>query len=193
TATGTTTVTVTAEPEVPVENTAVIIYEAYGGGGNSGAYYRYDYIILYNTTDAAIDLSTYSVQYTSATGTTWSKTDLTGSIAAHSYYVIQEASGSNTAAANLPVTPDCIGSIAMGSSGFKLALVSSQTVITGTGIDDPSVVDYLGCGSATTFEGTAAAAAPSNTTSVKRVSFIDNDENSTDFAAGAIDLSYLTA
>jgi hypothetical protein len=45
----------------------LMIYEVYGGGGNSGAYYTHDYIVLYNGTSEAIDLSGYSVQYASAT------------------------------------------------------------------------------------------------------------------------------
>jgi len=172
------------------ENTPVIIYEAYGGGGNSGATYKNDFIVLYNTTDAEIDLSTYSIQYASATGTTWTVTNLTGKIAAGGYYLIQQAAGTG-GTLDLP-TPDVIGTVGMAGSGFKLALVSSQTALTGTGIDNPNVVDYVGCGSATTFE-TAKAPAPSNTTSIKRTSFIDTNDNSVDFVAGAIDLSYLAS
>ncbi|MCL1841495.1 MAG: lamin tail domain-containing protein, partial [Propionibacteriaceae bacterium] len=41
----------------------VIINEVYGGGGNSGAAFNQDFIELYNPTDAAIDLSGWSLQY----------------------------------------------------------------------------------------------------------------------------------
>ncbi|HET8591136.1 MAG TPA: lamin tail domain-containing protein, partial [Nakamurella sp.] len=47
----------------------VIINELYGGGGNSGATYTNDYIELANTGDTAVDVSGWSVQYKSATGT----------------------------------------------------------------------------------------------------------------------------
>jgi predicted extracellular nuclease len=173
------------------ENTPVIIYEAYGGGGNSGSTYKNDYIVLYNTTDAAIDLSTYSIQYSSATGTTWSKTNLTGTIAAGGYYLIQEAAGTG-GTTDLP-TPDVIGTIAMSGTGFKLALVSSQTALSGADpTADPTVVDFVGCNTANAFE-TAVAPAPSNSTSIKRTSFIDTDNNSVDFVAVATNLSYLEA
>jgi hypothetical protein len=45
----------------------VVISQVYGGGGGSG-YYKYDYVELYNRTDTAVDVSTWSIQYGSATG-----------------------------------------------------------------------------------------------------------------------------
>ncbi len=170
----------------------VIIYEAYGGGGNVGATYKNDYIVLYNTTDAAIDLSTYSVQYASVTGTSWQRTNLTGSIAAHGYYLIQEAQGAG-GTTPLP-TPNVTGTIAMSGTNFKLALVSSQTLLTGTGIDGLDVVDFVGCGAtASAYEGNAPAPAPSNTTSIQRVGSIDTDQNGEDYIAVTPNLSYLTS
>ena len=70
----------------------VLINEVYGGGGNCGATLKQDFIELYNGTSAAVDLGTYSVQYTSATGTgTWQVTPLTGTLPAGSTYVVREA------------------------------------------------------------------------------------------------------
>ena len=48
----------------------VVISEVYGGGGNSGAPFTNDFIELYNKGTAAVDLSSWSVQYASATGST---------------------------------------------------------------------------------------------------------------------------
>ena len=59
----------------------VVISQVYGGGGNSGAPYRSDFIELHNTGTQAVSLSGWSVQYTSAAGSTWQRTDLSGSIA----------------------------------------------------------------------------------------------------------------
>src|SRR5690606_224227 len=56
--------------EAPVVD-YVLIAEVYGGGGNSGAYWKHDYIVLYNPTNAPISLDGYSVQYASAAGTSW--------------------------------------------------------------------------------------------------------------------------
>jgi hypothetical protein len=52
----------------------LVISQIYGGGGNTGAPYTNDFVELYNPTSAAISLSGYSIQYASATGTSWSNT-----------------------------------------------------------------------------------------------------------------------
>src|SRR6187402_1872066 len=49
----------------------LLISQIYGGGGNTGAVYSSDYVELYNPTAAAISLSGYSIQYASASGTSW--------------------------------------------------------------------------------------------------------------------------
>ena len=69
----------------------VVISAVYGGGGNSGAIFKNDYIELANTTGSAIDVSGWSVQYASAAGVVFQMTRLTGSIPAHGRYLVQEA------------------------------------------------------------------------------------------------------
>ena len=161
----------------------LIISEVYGAGGNSGAFYKNDYIVLYNPTSSAVALSTWSVQYASATGTSYSsKTTLTGTIGAHSYYLISEASGGSVGLA-LP-TANCTGTINMSGTAGKLALVKSTTVITSK--SDANVVDFVGFGTtANEYEGTGPTPAPSTTASIRRVNSgtQDNDDNKTDFAS----------
>ena len=65
----------------------VVISQVYGAGGNSGATLRSDYIELHNNGTTAVNLSAWSVQYTSSAGTTWTRTNLTGSIAAGGYFL----------------------------------------------------------------------------------------------------------
>jgi predicted extracellular nuclease len=48
----------------------IVVSQVYGGGGNAGAPYNRDFIELLNRTDAAIDLTGWSVQYASAAGST---------------------------------------------------------------------------------------------------------------------------
>ncbi|MEZ4615572.1 MAG: lamin tail domain-containing protein [Caldilineaceae bacterium] len=70
----------------------IVISQVYGGGGNSGATYTNDFIELFNRGAALVDLSGWSVQYASATGPTWQKTDLSGTVQPGQYYLIQVSS-----------------------------------------------------------------------------------------------------
>ncbi len=144
----------------------VVISEVYGGGGNSGATLKNDFIELYNPTDSPVDISGWSVQYASATGTSWQVTALTGSIAPHRYCLVQEAQGTG-GTLNLP-TPDVTGTLAMGGTNGKVALVNSATALSGANPSSSLYVDLLGYGTANGYEGSASAPALSNTTSAER-------------------------
>src|SRR6476469_7267541 len=105
----------------------IVISQVYGGGGNSGATFKNDFIELYNRSNATVDLTGWSVQYAPATGTSWQKTDLSGSILPGKYYLIQEAAGTG-GTVNLP-PPNAVGSIAMAATAGKVALVSNATAL----------------------------------------------------------------
>src|SRR5665647_1487737 len=55
-------------------STNVVISEVYGGGGNSNAIWKNDFVELYNRSDADVDVSGWAVQYYSAAGTTATNT-----------------------------------------------------------------------------------------------------------------------
>lgn len=174
-------------------NAQVVISQVYGGGGNAGATYTHDFIELFNRGTVAQDLTGWSVQYTSTAATTWTiKTDLPSVILQPGkYYLIQEAS---TAAVGLALpTPDLNGissastsstGIALSGTNGKLVLASSTTFVTGANPVDSQVVDKVGFGSASGYEGTAAVAVLSNTTAAIRINggCTDNNSNNTDFA-----------
>src|ERR1700759_2669134 len=102
----------------------VVINQVYGGGGNANATYTHDFIELYNPTNATVSLSGWSVNYASASGTSWQKTTLSGSIPSHGFFLIEEAAGTGTFAP-LP-TPDFTnGSINMSGTTGKVILQSS--------------------------------------------------------------------
>ncbi len=166
----------------------VVISQVYGGGGNSGAPYQNDYIELFNGTGSAVDISDWSVQYASSTGSSWSITNIPASTTLQpgQYYLIAEAAGSGNAAA-LP-TPDVSGSITMSGSKGKVALVNTTTSLTGScPTSNSSVVDFIGFGSANCSEGSGAAPTLSNSTAALRADdgCTDTNNNNADFSAAA--------
>jgi uncharacterized repeat protein (TIGR02543 family) len=168
-------------------STGIVISQVYGGGGNAGSVYTHDFIELHNRGDVPVDISTWSVQYASGTGTSWARTNLSGIIPAGGYYLIQQAIGTG-GTTPLP-TPDATGTIAMSATVGKVALVDNQTTIT-SGTSCPTgatIVDFVGFGTtANCFEGSGPTPAPSNTNAVLRdfAGCEEVDNNSTDFTAG---------
>lgn len=172
-------------PLLAVSST-VVISQVYGGGGNSGATLKNDFIELFNRGAVPVDVTGWSVQYASAAGTTWQTTALSGVIPSGGYYLVQEAQGAG-GTVDLP-TPDATGTIPMSATAGKIALVNTTTALTGSGCPfSASIVDFVGFGStANCFEGTGPAPAPSNTTAVLRGAggCTETDQNASDFATG---------
>ena len=168
-------------------SSTIVVSQVYGGGGNAGATFTNDFIELYNLGASTVNVSGWSVQYAATTGTSWQKTNLTGSIAPGHYYLVQEGAGAG-GTTPLP-TPDATGAIAMSATAGKVALVSNQILIT-SGISCPStaIVDFVGYGTATNcFEGTGPAPQLSNTTADLRNNSgcTETDNNNSDFSTGA--------
>ncbi|HNX43044.1 MAG TPA: lamin tail domain-containing protein [Bacteroidales bacterium] len=169
-----------------VGNSQVVISQMYGGGGNSGSTYTNDFIEIFNRGTSNVNLAGWSVQYASATGSSWQVTTLTAvSLAPGQYYLIQEAAGSG-GSVPLP-TPDVIGTIPMSGTNCKVALCNSSLVLTGACPTSGQIMDLVGTGTANCFEGSAASVAMSNTTSVIRASdgCQDSNDNSLDFSSSA--------
>lgn len=182
---------VTVQPAAAVPGD-VVVSQVYGGGGNSGATFTHDFIELYNRTAAAISLDGWSVQYASATGSFTFVTQLSGSIAAGGYYLVQQSQGAG-GTTPLP-TPDASGNIAMSATAGKVALVQGTAALNCGAAAAPCsgaalapVRDLVGFGTtANLFEGTGPTPAPSNTNAVLRGAdgATDTDSNNTDFATG---------
>ena len=162
----------------------LVISQVYGGGGNSGATLKNDFIEIFNRGASPVSLTGWSVQYASSAGTAWQATLLSGSIAPGQHYLVQESAGAG-GTTNLP-TPDASGSIAMSATAGKVALVNGTAALSGT-CPSASVVDVIGYDGANCFEGAAAAPALSNATAALRGSngCADTDNNSVDFTSGA--------
>ena len=170
----------------------VVVSQVYGGGGNSGASFRNDYVELFNAGTSAVDLSGWTVQYATAAGTSWQTTALSGAIGAGRYYLVQLASGGTVGAA-LP-TADATGTSNLAATSGKIALVRNATALTcgataGTCSGSSFVEDLVGYGDASDFEGVGTGPAPSNTLAAYRADAgcADTDENAADFAASAAD------
>jgi len=157
----------------PVGANHIVISQVYGGGGNSGSVYKNDFIELYNPTLSTIDLTGWSVQYSSATNTTWAATNLTGSIAPRSYYLVQEAAGTGGTTA-LP-TPDAIGTINMAAGAGKVLLSNARTLQSGAFPNGAAVIDLVGYGATNGYEGSGPAPVPTATLSVQRKASITSD------------------
>ncbi|NLZ26825.1 MAG: ExeM/NucH family extracellular endonuclease [Chloroflexi bacterium] len=173
--------------------------QVYGGGGNSGAPYKHDFIEIFNAGTAAVSLDGLSLQYASATGAGnfgASATQLTElpnvSLEPGQYFLVQEAAG-NGDVPSLP-DPDYIDPtpIAMGASAGKVALVTGTTSLGCNGGSNPCdatqlarIIDLLGFGNANFYEGAAAAPTLGNALSAQRKSggCQDTDENGDDFEA----------
>ena len=164
----------------------MVVSQVFAGGGNANAPYSNDFVELFHRGSTAADLGGWSIQYASGSGATWQATPLSGSVPPGGRYLVQLASG--TVGAALPA-PDATGTSNLAVSGGKVALVHAATPLGcgGSCSADPLVIDLVGYGSATDFEGAGAAPAIGNATAALRAGdgCTDTDANSTDFAAAA--------
>jgi hypothetical protein len=168
----------------------VVVSQVYAGGGNSGASFANDFVELFNRGSTTLDLTSWSIQYASASGTTWQVTAVAGSVQPGGYYLVQLASA-GAVGASLP-TPDATGTTNLAVSGGKIALVRDTTPIAcgaaaGSCSADPLVADLVGYGGATDFEGSAPTVALDSTTSALRVGggCSDTDDNANDFSGAS--------
>ncbi|WP_338758433.1 ExeM/NucH family extracellular endonuclease [Massilia sp. METH4] len=159
----------------------IVISQVYGGGGNSGATLKADFIELFNRSGATVTMTDWSVQYASAGGSSWQVTRLPAvTLEPGKYFLVQQATGSGGSVA---LEPDATGTIPMSGSGAKVALVSSTVALSGATPSGSALVDLVGWGSAGHFEGSAPAGGTSNTTAVLRndAGCTDTDDNGADF------------
>lgn len=173
-----------APPAMAASPGPVVINEVYGGGGNALATYKQDFVELVNVSSQPVDLSGWSVQYASATGTSYAVTALSDVLPAGASYVVRESQGTG---GTTDVPSDVTGTIAMSGTAGKVALVHSITALTcGADCDSAAgVVDFVGYGAANDFEGAGPTPALSNTTSASRnASHSDSGDNAADFATG---------
>ncbi|MDR1811150.1 MAG: chitobiase/beta-hexosaminidase C-terminal domain-containing protein [Prevotella sp.] len=166
---------------VAAQTPDVIITEVYGGGGNSGATLKYDYVELYNTTDAGVNIGGWSLQYYAAEK--YTKPSATNIlvfadgtiIPAKEHFLIQCVSGGNvgselptpnvTAPSTFSNLSASAGKIVLYTTGEPLALPSTIEAITAL----TNLKDYVPFGkTAVPVWGSAMSANASATKSATR-------------------------
>src|SRR5471032_348008 len=171
---------------LPALASDVVISQVYGGGGNSGATYKNDYVELFNRSANPVTLNGWSVQYASATGTSWQVTPVAAvTLQPGQYLLVQESAGTGGTTA-LP-TPDTSGTLALSATAGKVALSNTTTALSGAVPSSTALQDLVGFGSTANGAETAPTAGPSNTTAVLRNDYgcTDTNNNSADFVVGA--------
>jgi DNA/RNA endonuclease G (NUC1) len=173
----------------------VVISQVYGGGGNSGATLKYDFVELHNTSSTTASLAGWSLQYASTTGTTWNnRVNLSGSIPPGGFFLVQ-LQGGTSGTVDLP-TPDLVansttGNINMAGAAGKIALVRTTTQLPSVACPTSSdIVDLVGFGNGTNcFEGTVG---PTLSLSVTNAA-IRNGDGCTDLNDNRNDFTIATA
>lgn len=174
-----------AAPAVLASGSGVVISQVYGGGGNSGATYKRDFIELFNAGAAPVAIGGWSVQYASSTGTSWSLTTLPAGVTLQpgQYYLVAESLGAG-GTVDLPA-PDVTGTLALASASGKVALVRNSTALSGAA--PATAEDIVSFGTAATATEGSPTPTLSNTTAALRAGdgCTDSNNNAADFGTGA--------
>lgn len=168
----------------------VVISQAYGGGGNSGATYTHDFVELFNRGNAPASLAGRSLQYASATGNFSNSYSLPAvTLDPGKYYLVQLAGGANGVA--LPVAADASStSLNLAGAAGKVALVQATAPLGcgGTSLacspaQAGQILDLLGYGAVNFSEGGVNGPSLNNTSSARRLGggCTDTDNNGADF------------
>jgi predicted extracellular nuclease len=154
---------------VAAASTTVTISELQTGSTLSASQ---EFVELYNQSDQDVSLAGWTLDYKSATGSSWThKVTLTGTIRSHGFYLL--------AASGYAVTADQSFASGLSGTGGHLRVVDGATVI-----------DLVGWGTAVSAEGGHAADAPAAGQSIERLpgrlndtggNGIDTDDNAADF------------
>ncbi len=137
-----------------------------------------EFIELFNPTDAPVPVGTWSLQYKSASGSSFNKKNFPSdaTVPAHGYFLIAHSGYGGAPSADMTQS-----TISLAGSGGNVFLVASQTLLASS--TDPTVIDRVGYGTATDGEGTATPAPPAGQ-SISRTNGIDSDNNAADFTIG---------
>jgi hypothetical protein len=160
-----------------------VISQVFGGGGLTGSTYANDFVELHNISSVPVSVAGWSVQYASATGSSWQVTALSAAVLLPgSFYLIKEASGGT---GGVDFSADATGTINLAVSAGKVALVTTTTAL--ASCSSSTIMDLVGYGTANCAEGVPAPA-PSTTSSASRTGLgcFDGNVNRDDFVLGSV-------
>lgn len=163
----------------------LVISHVYGGGASGGATYNRDFIELFNRGSENISLKGKSLQYASATGTTWSSFGVLPenvTLKPGQYFLV--AGNVQSSGADIG-TIDHNWAMSLAATAGRVALANTTSKLTDA--TENTIIDLVGYGAANRSE-TAPAPAPSISTSVQRLGAgcTDTDNNAVDFATGPV-------
>lgn len=138
----------------------VKISQVWGGGGVSSGTPNADYVELFNTDPAnPVDLAGWALQIATATGASWSKVDLSGTIAPRGYFLVRLAAPATTGTSYTPDLSATLSGATLASTAGKVALTSTTALLAGAcPWPAATIVDFVGYGTtANCREGAAVA------------------------------------
>lgn len=181
----------TANSEEPLKY-GVVISAMYAGGGNTGATYTHDYIEIFNASNAPVDITGWSVQYSNPVSAHWQKTFLPEIVMLPGQYLLARQDDGPHGTVTPPA--DAQGSVGMqGDGSYKVTIVRSRlTIHNHSPYLDPSmdgkIEDFFGGGVANHYEGQPANNGfPTNWTQAwyrHDGGCQDTDNNNNDFYVG---------
>ncbi len=176
--------TAPANDITPAASPDIVISHIYGGGGNAGATLRNDFVEIFNRGSTTISVTGWTIQYASASGSSWTRADLTGSIPPGGYHLVQLHQGTG-GTQNLPA-PDSLASINLSATAGKVALVRNSTLLSGSCPLGGAVADFVGYGDANCSEGGTAPGLNNMTAAIRGGGgCTDTDNNAQDFTSGS--------
>lgn len=116
----------------------LLIYSAYGSGGNIDGAVSHNYIAIKNPTSLDIDLSNYRLEYTQngTITTAWQSLSLTGTIKAGEVFIVRGSSANTTSAAFNITSYDMEWSdLSISNKTFSIRLINNDTIVDALGVD----------------------------------------------------------
>ena len=167
----------------------VRISQAYGGGGStSAATYNQDYVELFNASGFDVNISGWTIEYGSATGSWGSSAVNIFTFPADSWirgcsYLLVAFGTPSTGGANLPIAADFSGTLTMSGTSGKVALFNAVNTNLACGLElAGTLVDKVAYGTANCSETTAVGVLSITTGAVRKLGGTqDTDNNLNDF------------